>query len=338
MLGPNGAGKTTCCGRWPGCCRSTTGRVELDGETWRTATGVHAARASAPVGVVFQDYLLFPHLSALRQRRVRPARPRRAGKAAARARGRRLAGPARAWPTHAGDRPAAAVRRPGAAGRAGPGAGHRPAAAAARRAAGRARRPHPARRARRAAPAPRRVRRATVAGHPRPGRRDGAGRPARRRRGRPGRPERTAGRGRPPARAPTTSPGWSGSTSTAARRRRPGRARRRRRAAAGRATPSGPVFVAVRAAGGGAAPGPTRARSPRNVWPGRVGGVDADGDRVRVARQRPAGPRSPTSRPPPSPSSGSPRRRGLGVGEGDRGHRLPGVGRRAVGWRSEPGR
>ena len=37
----------------------------------------------------------------------------------------------------------------------------------------------------------------TVAGHPRPARRDGARRPAGRARGRPGRPEGTAGRGRP---------------------------------------------------------------------------------------------------------------------------------------------
>ncbi|GGP64376.1 sulfate/molybdate ABC transporter ATP-binding protein [Saccharothrix coeruleofusca] len=58
LLGPNGAGKTTAlralAGLTPG------GRVRVDGAAW---DGLPVRRR--PVGVVFQDYLLFPTMSAL---------------------------------------------------------------------------------------------------------------------------------------------------------------------------------------------------------------------------------------------------------------------------------
>ncbi|WP_169949802.1 ABC transporter ATP-binding protein [Microbispora sp. H11081] len=60
LLGPNGAGKTTALRGLAGLTPLSGGRVELDGAE------VHRLPAERRrIGVVFQDYLLFPHLSAL---------------------------------------------------------------------------------------------------------------------------------------------------------------------------------------------------------------------------------------------------------------------------------
>ena len=128
-----------CCGAGRAGRRSTGGRVALDGAAGRPAR--HCRAEQRPVGMVFQDYLLFPHLSRAGQRGVRAALPRDFG----RGRGARRRPPdgstGSAWPAAPRRRPRRAVRRPGAAGRAGPRAGRRAPAAAARRAAGGARRP-----------------------------------------------------------------------------------------------------------------------------------------------------------------------------------------------------
>ncbi|MEV6019530.1 MULTISPECIES: ABC transporter ATP-binding protein [unclassified Streptomyces] len=61
LLGPNGAGKTTALRALAGLTPlSEGGRLRLDG-----APLDRTPPESRPVGVVFQDYLLFPHLSAL---------------------------------------------------------------------------------------------------------------------------------------------------------------------------------------------------------------------------------------------------------------------------------
>ncbi|MEW2155442.1 ABC transporter ATP-binding protein [Streptomyces sp. NPDC007189] len=60
LLGPNGAGKTTALRALAGLTPLTAGHLRLDG----TALD-RTPPESRPVGVVFQDYLLFPHLSAL---------------------------------------------------------------------------------------------------------------------------------------------------------------------------------------------------------------------------------------------------------------------------------
>jgi molybdate transport system ATP-binding protein len=66
LLGPNGAGKTTLLRILAGLLPPDEGRVVLDGRVLDdTATGQHVAPEERPVGVVFQNYLLFPHLSAL---------------------------------------------------------------------------------------------------------------------------------------------------------------------------------------------------------------------------------------------------------------------------------
>ncbi|MFJ3135168.1 ABC transporter ATP-binding protein [Streptomyces sp. NPDC086843] len=80
LLGPNGAGKTTALRALAGLAPLTGGRMRLDGtDLARTPP------ESRPVGVVFQDYLLFPHLTALDNVAFGP-RCRGVGKAEARAR------------------------------------------------------------------------------------------------------------------------------------------------------------------------------------------------------------------------------------------------------------
>ncbi|AZM63445.1 MULTISPECIES: ABC transporter ATP-binding protein [unclassified Streptomyces] len=80
LLGPNGAGKTTALRALAGLAPLTEGHLRLDGADLR-----RTAPEARPVGVVFQDYLLFPHLTALDNVAFGP-RCRGAGKAEARAR------------------------------------------------------------------------------------------------------------------------------------------------------------------------------------------------------------------------------------------------------------
>jgi molybdate transport system ATP-binding protein len=63
LLGPNGAGKSTTLRALAGLLPLTRGHVILDG-VCLDDDHTHVAAESRPVGVVFQDYLLFPTLSA----------------------------------------------------------------------------------------------------------------------------------------------------------------------------------------------------------------------------------------------------------------------------------
>ena len=66
LLGPNGAGKTTAVRALAGLTPLTDGRIQLDG---RILDHPDSRSWTPPeqrlIGVVFQDYLLFPHLTAL---------------------------------------------------------------------------------------------------------------------------------------------------------------------------------------------------------------------------------------------------------------------------------
>ncbi len=66
VLGPNGAGKSTALAALAGLVPLTSGRVELAGRVLDDpAAGVLVPAEGRRTGMVFQDYLLFPHLSVL---------------------------------------------------------------------------------------------------------------------------------------------------------------------------------------------------------------------------------------------------------------------------------
>ncbi|MFC6092339.1 ABC transporter ATP-binding protein [Saccharothrix lopnurensis] len=84
LLGPNGAGKTTALRALAGLLRLTGGHLRVGGREWDVPPGVFLPPERRPIGVVFQDYLLFAHLSAL-ENVAFGLRARGAGRAAARA-------------------------------------------------------------------------------------------------------------------------------------------------------------------------------------------------------------------------------------------------------------
>jgi molybdate transport system ATP-binding protein len=66
IVGPNGAGKTTLLRALAGLRGLSAGRIELDGTVYDDPdAGIYIPPERRPVGVMFQDNLLFPHLTAL---------------------------------------------------------------------------------------------------------------------------------------------------------------------------------------------------------------------------------------------------------------------------------
>jgi len=66
LLGPNGAGKTSLLRAVAGLAPFRSGYVRLDGNVLEdTSTREYVPTERRPIGFVFQDYLLFPHLSVL---------------------------------------------------------------------------------------------------------------------------------------------------------------------------------------------------------------------------------------------------------------------------------
>jgi molybdate transport system ATP-binding protein len=63
ILGPNGAGKTTVLRALAGLAPISRGVIELDGVILDDGVRVFVPPERRPIGVVFQEYLLFPHLS-----------------------------------------------------------------------------------------------------------------------------------------------------------------------------------------------------------------------------------------------------------------------------------
>lgn len=66
LFGPSGSGKTTILRCIAGLYSPHFGRITMGADTWLdTAAGENIAVHRRPVGFVFQDYALFPHLTAL---------------------------------------------------------------------------------------------------------------------------------------------------------------------------------------------------------------------------------------------------------------------------------
>jgi molybdate transport system ATP-binding protein len=66
LVGPNGAGKTTLLRALAGLVPIADGRISLNGDVLEdTAEGIWVPTERRPVGMVFQNYLLFPHLSVI---------------------------------------------------------------------------------------------------------------------------------------------------------------------------------------------------------------------------------------------------------------------------------
>ena len=64
LIGPSGCGKTSLLRAVAGLERLAAGRIRIDGEVLAdAATGQHLPPEARRIGMVFQDYALFPHLS-----------------------------------------------------------------------------------------------------------------------------------------------------------------------------------------------------------------------------------------------------------------------------------
>ncbi|HEV7762866.1 MAG TPA: ABC transporter ATP-binding protein [Acidimicrobiales bacterium] len=87
ILGPNGAGKTTLLRALAGLAPIARGAIVLDGTVLDDGERTFVTPERRPIGVVFQDYLLFPRMNAL-DNVAFGLRSRGAGKADARARAR----------------------------------------------------------------------------------------------------------------------------------------------------------------------------------------------------------------------------------------------------------
>jgi molybdate transport system ATP-binding protein len=89
LVGPSGAGKSTCLALVAGLEQPDLGRVACAGETWcDVARGIQLPPERRRVGLLFQDYALFPHLSVAENVRYAPlARGRGRAEAEAQAAG-----------------------------------------------------------------------------------------------------------------------------------------------------------------------------------------------------------------------------------------------------------
>jgi molybdate transport system ATP-binding protein len=78
LFGPSGSGKTTLLRIIAGLERSAEGRLALNSQTWQdSVSGIFVPTHRRPLGYVFQDSRLFPHLSVRKNLLFSPRRRRR---------------------------------------------------------------------------------------------------------------------------------------------------------------------------------------------------------------------------------------------------------------------
>ena len=66
LVGPSGSGKTSVLRAIAGLLKVARGKISLDSDVWLdTENAINIAAEQRPIGMVFQHYALFPHLSAL---------------------------------------------------------------------------------------------------------------------------------------------------------------------------------------------------------------------------------------------------------------------------------
>ena len=66
LVGPSGSGKTSVLRAIAGLLKIANGKISLDSDIWlETSSGTNVVAEQRPIGMVFQHYALFPHLSAL---------------------------------------------------------------------------------------------------------------------------------------------------------------------------------------------------------------------------------------------------------------------------------
>ncbi|MCX7902357.1 MAG: ATP-binding cassette domain-containing protein, partial [Burkholderiaceae bacterium] len=76
LVGPSGAGKTTLLRMLAGLARCAEGCIEVGGRVWfDSARGIDWPPQQRRVGLVFQNYALFPHLTALQNVALASAQP-----------------------------------------------------------------------------------------------------------------------------------------------------------------------------------------------------------------------------------------------------------------------
>ena len=89
VIGASGSGKSTLCRTVNRLETIDSGTIEIDGERL-PEEGKELARLRAEVGMVFQSFNLFPHLTVLDNITLAPVRVRRLARAQAEARAREL--------------------------------------------------------------------------------------------------------------------------------------------------------------------------------------------------------------------------------------------------------
>src|SRR5262245_19990178 len=74
VIGPSGSGKSTLIRCLNGLVKPDAGQITFDGQRIELTSEAHWRRLRQRVGMVFQDYTLFPHLTAIENITLAPVR------------------------------------------------------------------------------------------------------------------------------------------------------------------------------------------------------------------------------------------------------------------------